>query len=170
MKRDSSGNSAANIQCINAKCRALRLQPFEKPDKFISTNMAQEPVNQEAEDQDLLLALIFGVLHEEEIVGGAEFAAKLAICARMTNGNEEEYGKAVKRVLIAEENVLDLFPERETELVVQRFLRAIRKSRNNAPMLTWLGEQFPEKKEIDVVKNYLVAVERALANTMIGRH
>ena len=56
----------------------------------MNTNMAQEPVNQDVEDQDLLLALIFGVLHEEDIVGGAEFAAKLAICARMTNGKDRK--------------------------------------------------------------------------------
>lgn len=124
----------------------------------------------EVEDQEILLALIFGVLHEEDIVGGAEFAAKLAVCARMTNGNEEEYGKAVKRVLISEDNLLDLFPERETELVVQGFLRAIRRARSNADALAWLGQQFGEPKDVDTIKTYLVAVERALANTMIGRH
>jgi hypothetical protein len=122
------------------------------------------------EERDLLMGLIFGAIHEQEIVGAAEFASKIAVCAKMTAGNQEEYSRAVKRCIVSNENVLDVFPGVETERTVQQFMRAIRRSRNNDEIIQWLAEQFMEPQQPDTVKQYLVAVERALANTLIGRH
>ena len=122
------------------------------------------------EETDHLLALIFGVLHEDDIVGGAPYAAKLAICARMTNGNQEAYGRAVKRAIVMQELLLNLFDQSETQGVVQQFLRAIRKARRDPETMQWLREQFPQPQESDTVKTYLVTVERELANAFIGRH
>jgi hypothetical protein len=118
----------------------------------------------EAEDKDLLVGLIYGVLHEHDPVGGAEFAAKIAVCARLTNGDQDLYSKAVKKALINEANLTELFPSSETENVIRSFLRAIRRARNDQEVLKWLGEQFEEPQTDQVMKDYLVGVERALSN------
>lgn len=128
------------------------------------------PAQDANEERDLLLGLIFGAMHEQEIVGAAEFASKIAVCAKMTAGNQDEYSRAVKRCIVSNENVLDVFPGPDTERTVQQFMRAIRRSRSNEETLTWLAEQFMEPQQPETVKQYLVAVERALANTLIGRH
>src|SRR5437773_8896087 len=96
----------------------------------------------EAEDKDLLVGLIYGVLHEQDPLGGAEFAAKIAVCARLTNGDQDMYSKAVKKAIVNEANLTELFPQSETEDVIRSFLRAIRRARGDKEVLTWLGQQF----------------------------
>jgi len=123
----------------------------------------------EQEDKDLLVGLIYGVLHEKEPLGGAEFAAKIAVCARLTNGDQDRYSKAVKKALVNEVNLTELFPGSETEAVIRSFLRAIRRARNDQEVLVWLGQQFEEPQPDQVVKDYLVGVERALASNFSGR-
>jgi hypothetical protein len=131
---------------------------------------AAEEVVEANPERDLLMGVIFGALHEQDILSGAEFAAKIAVCAKMTNGDQEEYSRAVKRALVGNENLLDIFQGIETERCVQQFMRVIRNNRNDTETLEWLAGQFMEPQDPDVVKQYLIAVERALANTMIGRH
>jgi len=123
----------------------------------------------EQEDKDLLVGLIYGVLHEQDPLGGAEFAAKIAVCARLTNGDQELYSKAVKKALVNETNLVELFPQAETETVIRSFMRAIRRARSDEPTLVWLGEQFEEKQPVQVIKDYLVGVERALAKNFMAR-
>lgn len=123
----------------------------------------------EQEDKDLLVGLIYGVLHEKEPLGGVEFAAKIAVCARLTNGDQDSYTKAVKKALVNEVNLTELFPRSETEAVIRSFLRAIRRARNDQEVLTWLGQQFEEPQPEQTVKDYLVGVERALASNFGGR-
>ena len=123
----------------------------------------------EQEDKDLLVGLIYGVLHEKEPLGGAEFAAKIAVCARLTNGDQDSYSKAVKKALVNEVSLTELFPRSETEAVIRSFLRAIRRARNDQEVLVWLGQQFEEPQPDQVVKDYLVGVERALASNFNGR-
>jgi len=135
-----------------------------------STTPPQEAAQEADPERDLLLGLIFGAIHEQDILGAAEFATKIAVCAKMTAGNQEEYSRAVKRTIVANENVLDVFPGIETERTVQQFMRAIRRSRHRDDTLVWLAGQFMEPQQPDTVRDYLVSVERALANTLIGRH
>ncbi|HYG73602.1 MAG TPA: hypothetical protein VEK08_01115 [Planctomycetota bacterium] len=123
----------------------------------------------ETEDRDLLVGLIYGVLHEQEPVSGAEFAAKIAVCARLTNGDQDLYTKAVKKALVNESNLTELFPRTETEQAIRSFMRAIRKARNDSETLIWLGQQFEQPQTEQVVKEYLVSVERALAKNFISR-
>jgi len=123
----------------------------------------------EQEDRDLLVGLIYGVLHEQEPLGGAEFAAKIAVCARLTNGDQDLYSKAVKKALVNEANLTELFPSSETENVIRSFLRAIRRARNDQEVLKWLGEQFEIPQTDQVMKEYLVGVERALSSNFRTR-
>ena len=118
------------------------------------------------EDKDLLLGLIYGVMHETDPVNGAEFAVKLAVCARITNGDADEYAKAVKKALITEGNLPDLFPQYETVKVIRGYLRAIRHCRDSADTIQWLGEQFENQQTPDTVRDYLLVVERVLANDL----
>jgi|GEM_PF-5784690 len=122
-----------------------------------------------ATEQDLLLGLIYGVLHEPEPVGGAEFAVRIAVCARLTNGDPDLYAKAVKKAVVSETNLMDIFDRNETERVIRSFMRAARRARNDESSLTWLAGQFSEPQTVPVMKEYLCAVERALANSFIKR-
>ncbi|HEY3318900.1 MAG TPA: hypothetical protein VGP72_00280 [Planctomycetota bacterium] len=121
------------------------------------------------EEKDLLVSLVYGVLHEKDPVSGATFAARLAVCARLTHGDQDAYTKAVKKAVINEESLTELFPGSETEAVLRSFLRVIRRARNNPEMITYLQEQFEEKHSEQVIKDYLVAVERSLANSFLGK-
>lgn len=122
---------------------------------------------EESEEKDLLTGLIYGVLHEQDPVSGADFAARIAVCARLAHGDQEVYGRAVKKAVVSEGNLTELFGRQETEDVIREFLRAIRRARNNAETLRWMAEQFAEPQSNVVMKDYLVAVERSLANNFI---
>lgn len=121
-------------------------------------------------EEDLLASLIYGVLHEEEPLTGAEFAVKIAVCARLTNGDQEEYGKAVRKAMSSDGRLIDIFPAPQVEVIIKDYLRTVRKARNNQLLLVWLGNQFPEPKSEAFMREYMIAVERVLsANFMAGK-
>lgn len=122
----------------------------------------------DGDEKDLLTALIFGALHEQNPVTGVDFAVKLAICARMTHGNQEEYAKAVKRAFVVEERMTDLFPRQEAEEVIRSFMRAVRRARNDPVVISELTAQFVEPQTDEIVLEYLLAAERSLASNFIG--
>jgi len=119
------------------------------------------------DERELLLGLIFGAIQDHEIANAAEFSAKLALCAKMSAGDSEEYGRFVKRVLIREERILDVFPSPDCQQTLLQFLRVIRRSRNDDATLEWLAGKFIEPQEPDGVRAYLINVERVLANALM---
>lgn len=126
--------------------------------------------NAHAQDErELLLGLIFGAIQDREITPAADFAARIAICARMAAGNQVEYGRYVKRLLIRNEKILEVFSDSESHRAVLQFLRAIRNSRNDEKTLEWLATHFMEPQEAETVRTYLIAVERVLANALMER-
>lgn len=119
------------------------------------------------DEKELLLGLIFGAIQDREISNAAEFSAKLALCAKMAAGDGEEYKRFVKRVVIRQERILDVFPSPDCQRALLQFLRAIRSSRNDDATLEWLAGKFIEPQDPDGVKAYLINVERVLANALI---
>lgn len=129
---------------------------------------AAESADQLTEEQSLLMGLVYGVMHDKDPVGGADFAARVAVCARLSGGDSDVYSKALRKAVTSDAKLTDLFPGGDIHSAIRAYLRAIRHARNNLQTLAWLAAQFEEPQTELSVKRYLVAVERALANNLIG--
>jgi hypothetical protein len=131
--------------------------------------MAQEAEAEVGEDHNLLMALIYGVLHETDITTGAAFAVRLAVCAQLAGGDQDLYSKYVKRAVVNESRLVEMFPEAEVKAIVRGYLRAIRRARARPELVTWLTTQFAEPQDEDAVKEFLVQAERELCRNFLGR-
>ena len=113
-------------------------------------------------DQQLLTALIFGAVVENNPAEAAEFAVRLAICAQMTGGDQQRYGRAVRKAVVEHVKLTEIFPRAETEAALREFWRAVRNARNNPKTIDWLATKFQSTQQSEAVLEFLWAAERAL--------
>lgn len=118
--------------------------------------------------EELLMGLIYGVLQENDPLTGVDFAVKIAVCARLTGGDKELYARAVRKALVSEKELTEIFPQSETESAAREFLRAARFARSKPTVLAWLTKQFEIPQSETRVKDYLVAAERVLSRVFMS--
>ena len=125
-------------------------------------------VNEEEAHKELLLGLIYGVLTEPDPLTGVDFAVKLAVCAKLTAGDKDAYGKAVRKAVGGSMELAEIFPKADVEDAARSFMRAARYGRSNRHVLTWLTQQFEVTQAETRVKEYLIAAERTLGRVFIA--
>lgn len=143
---------------------------FEKETDPNQSSAAAEPVADPSveltgcspEDQQLLQALIFGSLIESNPGDSAEFSVKLAVCAHMTGGDQERYGKAVKKAVVEQVKLTEIFQRAETEAALRAFWRAVRRARNTPRTIDWLAGKFHTQQTSESVLEFLWNAERAV--------
>jgi hypothetical protein len=118
--------------------------------------------------EEFLLGLVCGVLNESDPLTGVDFAVKIAICAKLTGGDQAAYAKAVRKALVGELELTEIFPKNETEHAVRSFLRAVRHARANPAVISWLAKQFEVPQSETRVRDYLIAAERVLSRVFMS--
>ncbi|MGD0091855.1 MAG: hypothetical protein ABSE73_18225 [Planctomycetota bacterium] len=119
-------------------------------------------------DQTLLQGLIYGTLHDEDPLTGVDFAVKVAVCAKLSGGDQASYGKAIRKVLGGDRELFEVFPRSEIEQTARDFLRASRKARTDPLALDWLRLQFESSQTPQYVKHYLIEAERSLCRVFMA--